>query len=133
MGESHVGKTSIIINYTDVPFSESPNLTIRVGFQVKEVNIQGQQIELQIWDSVGQEKAIQYPSNITTEHKVLISFIITDRATFSAIKHWLQDVENHIGSGPQKILIGNKVDLSGKVVSKNEAMEFVKKQNIPFF
>ena len=135
LGETQVGKTSILIKYTEGTFSESPLATIGVDFQVKKETVQGKQIEVQIWDSAGQEKYRSISKQYYNRAQgILLVYDITKRDTFSAIKHWLKDIDSQVQTNPQIVLIGNKLDLSSKrVVDEDEAIEFAKSHKIPFF
>ena len=124
-----------MIKYTEGTFSESPLATIGVDFQVKKETVQGKQIEVQIWDSAGQEKYRSISKQYYNRAQgILLVYDITKRDTFSAIKHWLKDIDSQVQTNPQIVLIGNKLDLSSKrVVDEDEAIEFAKSHKIPFF
>jgi Ras-related protein Rab-1A len=134
LGETQVGKTSILIKYTEGTFSETPLATIGVDFQVKKVNIQGKQIEVQIWDSAGQEKYRSISKQYYNRAQgILLVYDITNRDTFSAMKHWIKDIENQVQTNPQIVLIGNKLDLPGRTVDEDEAIEFAKTHKLELF
>lgn len=56
IGDSSVGKTNILLRFTDDIFRASHTSTIGVDFKIKVVNVQGTKIKLQIWDTAGQDR-----------------------------------------------------------------------------
>ncbi len=56
VGESGVGKTSLLQRYTENAFSESPESSLGMDFKMKEVTVEGRRVRLQLWDTAGQER-----------------------------------------------------------------------------
>ena len=123
LGDCAVGKTSLLLRYTDDNFSESHISTIGVEYKIKSINVNGKTIKLQIWDTSGQERFRSITKNFfRNADGVLFVYDITNKETFSNIKMWLQDAQN-VENNFQKLLIGNKSDLSEKRQIKKEDME----------
>lgn len=133
LGDTQVGKTSLILRYTENTFSESHLSTIGVDFQLKKINHKGKPIEIQVWDSAGQEKyrsiSKQYYNRA---HGVLLVYDVTNRNTFTAIKQWMKDIENNVQVKPIIVLVGNKSDLDAEI-EQDEAKELANKFGIQFF
>lgn len=138
IGDSGVGKSSLLLRYTDDAFTESFITTIGVDFRVKTVELKGgKRVKLQIWDTAGQERF----RNITTAYYrgaqgVLLTYDITSRASFEHVQSWLADLERH-GDDPHQlalILVGNKADLgsTSREVETKEGEALAKKQNMFF-
>ena len=124
LGDTGVGKTSILLKYTDGYFPEMYISTIGVEYKSKKVNINGNNINLQIWDTAGQER---YKSITTSFLKgadgVLFVYDITQKASFDSLKNWIRDSEEATQDF-QKIIIGNKKD---KEQQRKVPKEYLKK------
>ena len=95
LGDCAVGKTSLLLRYTDDNFSESHISTIGVEYKIKSINVNGKTIKLQIWDTSGQERFRSITKNFfRNADGVLFVYDITNKETFSNIKMWLQDAQN---------------------------------------
>jgi len=136
IGDSGVGKSSIVNVYCDENFSDSLQSTIGVDFKIKTVDVNNKKIKLQIWDTAGQERF----RNIVTSyyrgsHGIFIVYDVNDKTTFDNIFGWIREVERNCGSiiksdtnsyesiNKKMCIIGNKTDLP-RVVSYEEAKLF---------
>ena len=140
IGDSGVGKTSLISKYVKGIFPPSPLPTIAIEFATKIIQIkEGGFIKAQIWDTAGQEK---YKS-ITSHHYRkavggLIVYDITKRTTFDNVLQWLSDLKNNADKGCICALVGNKIDLVEKnhrirEVSEDEGKLLAKKYEMLFY
>ena len=113
LGDSNVGKTSIINRYCKDLFQEESQPTIGVGFQPKFIDIDGQRVKLAIWDTAGQEKYRTLTKSFYRNvDGVILVYDITDPKTFENIEnYWLQQLEINSNSAYQLVIVGNKVDL----------------------
>ena len=89
-----------------------------IDFKMKNVEIDGQKVKVQVWDTAGQERF----RTITTSYYrssqgILLVYDITDRNTFQNIRTWMQQINQHADVSVNKILIGNKCDLHRRRVS----------------
>jgi small GTP-binding protein len=114
LGDSGVGKSSIIKKYLTGVFEENNSSTVGINFSFKELIInKSQKIKLKIIDTCGQEK---FRSLSKTYFKnadgVLFVFGINDKESFDNIKEWMGYFNEHktIENTP-KVLVGNKCDL----------------------
>ena len=131
IGDSNVGKTSILLNYTDNYFPESHLATIGVEYKVKEIKTNKYNIALQIWDTAGQERFRSITKSFfRNTNGILFVYDITNRKSFQSVKDWIKDSELH-DSGFEKILVGNKIDLKEKrEVNTDELTEYGIKKKI---
>ena len=140
IGDSGVGKTSLISKYVKGIFPPSPLPTIAIEFATKIIQIkEGGYIKAQIWDTAGQER---YKS-ITSHHYKkaiggLIVYDITRRTTYDHVYQWLCDLKDNAEKGVISTLIGNKKDLlernnRKREVTENEARDLAKKNNMLFY
>ena len=131
IGDSNVGKTSMLLNYTDNYFPESHLATIGVEYKVKELKTDKYNITLQIWDTAGQERFRSITKSFfRNTNGILFVYDITSRKSFQSVKDWIKDSELH-DTGFEKILVGNKVDLKEKrEVNFEELKEYGAKKKI---
>ncbi len=124
-GDGAVGKTSIIVRYTQGTFTDTYKMTIGTSFAVKTVDLGDVMVKLQIWDLAGQPhfggvRPLFYQGSTG----VIYVFSVTDRASFDHLAGWLEEARKNAGNVPG-ILIGNKSDLvDQRVVSREEAETF---------
>ena len=131
IGDSSVGKTSILLNYTDNVFPDSHIATIGVENKIKIIKTEKYNVKLQIWDSAGQERFKSITKSFfRNTNGIIFVYDITNRKTFLSVKDWIKDSELN-ASNFEKILLGNKVDLEEKrEVQKAELQEYGLKKNI---
>merc|ERR1712137_1332162 len=127
IGDTGVGKSCLLLQFTDKRFQPVHDLTIGVEFGARMINIEDKQIKLQIWDTAGQESF----RSITRSYYrgaagALLVYDITRRETFSHLSSWLEDARKHSNKDMTIMLIGNKSDLDQKrQVSYEEGEAFV--------
>ena len=135
IGNSGVGKSSIIQRYMKQTFEESYKCTIGVDFLMKTLEINNKTVKLQLWDTAGQEK---YKSMVASYYRganvALVVFDLTNHSSFDSLPLW---IENYYKNGPEQkniILIGNKNDLvEERQVTKEEAELFSETNNMMYF
>lgn len=126
IGDSAVGKSCLLLQFTDKRFQPVHDLTIGVEFGARMISIDGKQIKLQIWDTAGQESF----RSITRSYYrgaagALLVYDITRRDTFNHLTTWLDDARQHSNSNMVIMLIGNKTDLESKrAVTREEGDQF---------
>ena len=132
IGDAGVGKSSILLRFTDDAFEEHLASTIGVDFKVKTVTIGGSTVKLTIWDTAGQERFRTLTSSYYRGcHGVILTYDVNDRQTFTNLKQWLEEVDMYSTSqSSAKMLVGNKIDVGAREVSVEEATEFARKQAI---
>uniref|UniRef100_A0AAY5K1M6 RAB2A, member RAS oncogene family n=1 Tax=Esox lucius TaxID=8010 RepID=A0AAY5K1M6_ESOLU len=109
IGDTGVGKSCLLLQFTDKRFQPVHDLTIGVEFGARMITIDGKQIKLQIWDTAGQESF----RSITRSYYrgaagALLVYDITRRDTFNHLTTWLEDARQHSNSNMVIMLIGNK-------------------------
>ncbi|KAG0413981.1 hypothetical protein HPB47_008846 [Ixodes persulcatus] len=131
---SGVGKSCLLLQFTDKRFQPVHDLTIGVEFGARMITIDGKQIKLQIWDTAGQEAF----RSITRSYYrgaagALLVYDITRRDTFNHLTTWLEDARQHSNSNMVIMLIGNKSDLeSRREVKKEEGEAFAREHGLIF-
>jgi len=133
IGESAVGKSCLLLRYTEGKFSDTFMTTIGVDFKTKVVPIDGKNVKLQIWDTAGQEKfrAIT-KAYFRGANGILVVFDLSRRDTFNRTTAWIDSIKDSGESTIDVVLVGNKSDLP-HAVSQDEIKELAEKYNIPYF
>lgn len=135
IGDSGVGKTCLLLRYANDSFSPTFITTIGIDFKIKNIQLDGKRIKLQIWDTAGQERF----RTITTSYfrgaqGILLVYDVTDRNSFTSIRNWVAQIQMHADVNVNKILIGNKSDCQDqRVISHDEGAGLAKEYNINFF
>ena len=136
LGDTGVGKTSIIQKFVNDKFSQNMLSTIGVDFQSKIIMIDNTKVKLKIWDTTGQERF----KTLTSQYYngadgALLIFDVTSKLSFERINFWMNELNekkklNELGL----LLIGNKIDLVNKrIIDKEEAENFAKNNNLSYY
>ncbi|KAE8653691.1 Ras-related protein RABE1e [Hibiscus syriacus] len=107
IGDSGVGKSCLLLRFSDGSFTTSFITTIGIDFKIRTIELDGKRIKLQIWDTAGQERF----RTITTAMGILLVYDVTDESSFNNIKNWIRNIEQHASDNVNKILVGNKADI----------------------
>ena len=112
LGETAVGKTSIINRYVQDSFSDSLMSSTSMAYVQKKITLNRQKISLNIWDTVGQEKFRSLSKLFFKDTKIVILvYSIVDKKSFDNLSYWLNSVKETIGSDFILGVVGNKCDL----------------------
>ncbi|KAG1858415.1 Rab1b in complex with the Gef domain of DrraSIDM FROM legionella [Suillus subalutaceus] len=131
IGDSGVGKSCLLLRFADDTYTESYISTIGVDFKIRTIELEGKTVKLQI---VSQERFRTITSSYYRgAHGIIVVYDVTDNDTFTNVKQWLQEIDRYASEGVNKLLVGNKSDLtSKKVVEYSVAKEFADQLSIPF-
>ena len=136
LGETEVGKTSIVLRYSDDKFHEDKTATIGIDFKIKIIRKGNEVIKVSIYDTAGEER---FKTLIKHYYRgangILLIFDLTKKSTFDKLNFWLEDLrENSDNIDNLYIhLIGNKNDLEEqRAISFEEATNFAKKNKLPY-
>ena len=137
VGETGVGKTSIISQFIDQVFEEDLQTSTGGSFSSKEIFFDnGKSLKLEIWDTAGQER---YRSLTKIFYKnsscAILVYDITKKQTFDELKnYWIGQIKESAPKDIMLAIVGNKEDLLDKEqVDENEARDFAKENNALFF
>ena len=136
LGETEVGKTSIVLRYSDDKFHDNKIATIGIDFKIKIIKKGDKKIKVSIYDTAGQER---FKNIVKHYYKgangVLLIYDIMKRDTFEKLEFWLEDLKENSDNLNNLFiyLIGNKNDLEERrEVDFEEANNFAKEKNIPY-
>ncbi|KAH7730738.1 RAB-1 protein [Aphelenchoides avenae] len=134
IGDSGVGKSCLLLRFADDTYTESYISTIGVDFKIRTIELEGKTIKLQIWDTAGQERFRTITSSYYRgAHGIIVVYDITDQDTFNNVKQWLQEIDRYACENVNKLLVGNKCDLTSKrAVETNVAKDYADQLGIPF-
>lgn len=134
IGDSGVGKSSLLIRFSDNTFSGSYITTIGVDFKIRTVLLHGERVKLQIWDTAGQERFRTITNTYYRgTHGVIVVYDVTNGESFGNVKRWLQEIESNCDI-VNKVLVGNKNDdPTRKVVTTEDAERFANQMEIKLF
>eukprot|EP01099_Mayorella_cantabrigiensis_P000865 TRINITY_DN1367_c0_g1_i3.p1 TRINITY_DN1367_c0_g1~~TRINITY_DN1367_c0_g1_i3.p1 ORF type:complete len:210 (-),score=45.88 TRINITY_DN1367_c0_g1_i3:386-958(-) len=132
IGDSGVGKSCLLLRFSDDSFTPSFITTIGIDFKIRTIELDGKRIKLQIWDTAGQERF----RTITTAYYrgamgILLVYDVTDEKSFQNIRNWIRNIEQHATESVNKMLIGNKCDMIDKKVHLLILIYFL--CDLPFF
>ncbi|XP_065277904.1 ras-related protein Rab-39B-like [Emys orbicularis] len=114
LGDSTVGKSSLLKRYTEGAFLDSINQTVGVDFYVQFVELEpGLRIKLQFWDTAGQERFRSVTrSYYRNSAGAVLMFDLTNQASFESIKEWHREVTDRVKPFHVVfVLVGHKSDL----------------------
>ena len=135
IGDSSVGKSNILLRYTQNEFNQEYQSTIGVEFGAKNIKINNKIYRIQIWDTAGQENfrsitRAYYKNSVCA----LVVYDITKRESFENVQSWIQDCRNQSPKTIIMVLVGNKDDLENEIdVSFDEGEQFAKNNNMIFY
>mmetsp|Transcript_17655 Transcript_17655/g.37498 ORF Transcript_17655/g.37498 Transcript_17655/m.37498 type:complete len:212 (-) Transcript_17655:102-737(-) len=133
IGDSGVGKSSLLAKFTDDKFTPNMSQTIGMDFKVKMLELGGRRVKLQIWDTAGQERfntiTQQYYRNAMG---VILVYDSTSEDSFANVRRWAAQVAAHGKEGTDRLLVGNKADCDvvidserGRALAEEYGMPFV--------
>lgn len=133
IGDTGVGKSCLLLQFTDKRFRTDHDLTIGVEFGARLITIDNKQIKLQIWDTAGQESF----RSITRSYYrgasgALLVYDISRRDTFNHLTRWLEEARQNANANMVIMLIGNKCDLERREVSYEEGAQFAREHGLIF-
>ena len=137
LGESSVGKTSIIEKYVNNTFNENYLVTIGMDIRYKRIEINNCDINIVINDTAGQER---FRSMTKMVYKgadgILLGFDLTNKDTFNKVNYWIGQIEDNKNKDYpiSLVLFGNKCDKKEQIVVNDDDIESLKRQyNLEFF
>lgn len=134
IGDTGVGKSCLLLQFTDNRFRNDHDLTIGVEFGAKRLTLNDKIIHLQIWDTAGQESFRSITRGYYRGAAVaLLTFDVTRKDTFISLAKWLEETKMNGNPNMVIILVANKVDLeSHRVISQDDIENFATQNKIMY-
>lgn len=134
VGDSGVGKSSVLLRYLENNFVPTHETTIGVEFGIKIIDLDSKKIKLQIWDTAGQENFKSITKSYYRDSCIVILvYDVTSIQSFNSIQWWYNDIISVIENNHHTLLIGNKTDLNNlRQVSFDTGMDYSINNNMIF-
>jgi len=123
LGDGGVGKTSLMLRFSEDKFSQSLLSTAGVDYKTQHLEVDsaagGKKIKLQIWDTAGQTRFHTITqAYYKAAHGIVLIYDVSDgsESSFHNVRYWMENITKHANAHTQRILIGNKSDVKGKKV-----------------
>ena len=131
LGDSGVGKSSLMIRFTNSTFSQQMMGTTGIDMRMKKMCIGERWVQIQIWDTAGQERFHSISRTYYRgAHGIILTYDVGDRTSFANLPNWLEDIRKNTAM-VCILLVGNKIDVPA-VVGEEEGRSLAEKNNIPF-
>lgn len=125
LGDSGVGKTSLVNNWITSTFQPYSRSTVSANHQVKNVSLDGKDMDVVVWDTAGQEQfQALTPLYARSASAAILVISVDDEYSFNSIQNWKELLSNSCDEVPPTFLAINKIDLSRD--SNQELIEEVK-------
>ncbi|OCF73964.1 hypothetical protein I204_05812 [Kwoniella mangroviensis CBS 8886] len=136
IGNSSVGKSSLLLRFTDDEFlsDEETAATIGVDFKVKSIELDGKKYKLSVWDTAGQERFRTLTSSYYRGAQgVVLVYDVSSWQTFDELLKWFKEIDTYCGEGVVKMIVGNKVDKEfSRQVTTDEGRAFAQRMGALF-
>ncbi|KAG0467077.1 hypothetical protein HPP92_018657 [Vanilla planifolia] len=134
LGDVGTGKSSIVLRFVKGQFVEFQESTIGAAFFTRTLSMNDQTVKFEIWDTAGQERYHSLaPMYYRGAAAAIIAYDITNPATFTRAKKWVQELQAQGTAGIVMALAGNKADLlEARKVTAEEALAYAQENNLFF-
>jgi Ras-related protein Rab-1A len=136
LGDSAVGKTCLLLRYSDDCFTENHISTIGLDYRLKMITTENDKIiKMQIWDTAGQDRFRSITKNYYKgAHGIILMFDVTNPSSFINIKNWLMQIKENTSEKVKIVIVGNKIDdESQRKINIDEAKKLSDENNLEYF
>jgi small GTP-binding protein len=136
LGDSNVGKTSLLKRIVDDKFDGATQATHGIDFRKKEVVVtEDLTLKLMVFDTAGQERYMTIsPAYYRGAAGIVVMYSIDKRESFDHVERWMEQIGLNAERSVQRILVAGKLDIEEKrQVSSEEGAALAAKYAIPFF
>ena len=133
IGDLGVGKTTLISQFLKDFLKPNRMCKIKMDFSTKEMLIDDTLVEMQIWDTFGQEEFFSLTKQYYRDcNGCLLMFDLSNKESFAHINKWNEDIKTHANTTFPIVLVGNKVDQGSDREVSNKAQEYAKKEGYDY-
>ena len=134
IGQSGVGKTSLVNRFMGYEFQENYTCTINADFKMKSLSIDPSTgAELTIWDTCGQERFRSLTRQYYKDaHGIILVYDVADEKSFKELDSWLDEIRINNKNDVSIVLVGNKIDLENRVITKEQGKQFADKNGVMY-
>lgn len=135
VGDTGVGKSSILLKYSEDKFTDEHNVTVGVDFRSKVIQLDPKtKVKIQIWDTAGQETfGTIVRSFYRDAAAIFLVYDVKSKQTFKDLETWLEEVRTNCEYDPIYVLVGNQADGGEREVTYEEGKNFMQECNIDLF
>ena len=135
LGESAVGKSSLVLQFVKGQFDDYRESTIGAAFITQTVPVPGGSVKFEIWDTAGQERYKSLaPMYYRNAHAAVVVYDLTSTASLAKAKSWIAELQRQADPGITVLLAGNKLDLAEgqRQVATEEAEKYAQEEGLLF-
>jgi len=135
VGDSGVGKSSLVMRYIDDQFKEEFVSLVGIDFQVSLVAVGKETAKLQIWDTAGQERFHTLTrSYYRGAQGIIVVYDVTSEKSFGNVERWIEEINRCTDSSVALLIVGNKSDLKNiRKISYEAGSKYANELDVPFF
>ena len=134
LGDSQVGKTSIIKVYQDNNFNTDEMPTIGIENHMYNLEFENTQYKFKLFDTSGREKFRNlFLSKLRLGDGIILVFSMDNKESLKHIDYWVRTIDEAVKSKKMKIiLVGNKIDIGKREITNEDAVNFAKEKNLTY-
>jgi len=135
IGDSNVGKSSLIHRFIEDSYSADQPNTVGVDFFAKKAQVAGKTYTVQVWDTAGQERfKAMVRTYFRSASAAILVFDLTKKISFDHIDEWLNEIQEDLDTNAPIVLVGSKADLQQqRVIAEDVARSFAEKRGLLYF
>lgn len=125
VGDTQVGKTCVLARLINKEFKFDSQATIGAAFQNYFLQIPTGSVQMQIWDTAGQEQYRSLaPMYYRAANVAIIFFDVTNQTSFQALQEWMDELAEKAPPQLHMVVVGNKIDLENRQITTKMAQQF---------
>ena len=133
LGESGIGKTSLINRFTYDTFETLPT-TINGEFYNKLLDIENKIIKIQLWDICGSERFKRViPNFYRNASGAIVAYDISYKWSFDQVKFWIKEVKAYSNTETNIVIVGTKCDILDREVTEEEGKKLADELGVKYF
>lgn len=131
IGDSGVGKSSIMRQFTDHKFRDREANTVGLDYGERVINISGKNVLVQVWDTAGQERfRTLTPSYYRSAMGILLVYSVADKASFNSVEIWMRQIRQYAVENIPILILSNKADVEFKEVSEQQSRALAERHSV---
>ena len=131
IGEPRVGKTSLLLRFTDDSFTE--NHMVGLAMKKKKISIENKLIELEIWSPEVSQHFFIPKMYYQRAHGIILTYDVNDVNSFKNVRNWIKQIVDNAKTNVKKVLVGNKYDKQDRVITEEEGKKLADDFGMGFF
>jgi Ras-related protein Rab-8A len=121
LGDQAVGKSSLMMRYSDDIFNLSTMGTAGLDLKRKNIKIENENIKVMIYDTAGHDRyRLIAKSQYKGSEGIILVYDVTDKKSFDNVSYWMNHIKENADTGVEILLVGNKIDIDNRAVNPEE-------------